>query len=44
MVATAIDKLDNVDQHPIVTPVTMNQMHQYTNKIDAQSYVMWRGE
>ena len=44
MVATAINKLDNVDQHPIVTPVTMNQMHQYTNKIDAQSYVMWRGE
>ncbi|WP_288638828.1 tape measure protein [uncultured Lentilactobacillus sp.] len=44
MVATAIDKLDNVDQHPIVTPVTMNQMHQYTNKLDAQSYVMWRGE
>lgn len=44
MVATAINKLDNVDQHPIVTPVTMSQMHQYTNKLDAQSYVMWRGE
>lgn len=44
MFATAIDKLDNVDQKPVVTFDTASQMHQATSKADALSYITWRGE
>lgn len=44
MFATAIDKLDNVDQKPVVTFDTASQMHQATSKVDALSYITWRGE
>ena len=43
MMATAIDKLDNVDQTPVVTVDTMNRMRQYNSKTDAQAYVMLKG-
>ena len=43
MMQQAIDKLDNVDQHPVVTVDTMNTMRQYNSKADAQAYVMLKG-
>lgn len=43
MMQQTIDKLDNVDQHPVVTVDTMNTMRQYNSKADAQAYVMLKG-
>lgn len=43
MMQQTIDKLDNVDQHPVVTVDTMNRMRQYNSKADAQAYVMLKG-
>lgn len=43
MMATAVDKLDNVNQTPVVTVDTMNRMRQYSSKADAQAYVMLKG-
>ena len=43
MMQQTIDKLDNVDQHPVITVDTMNRMRQYNSKADAQAYVMLKG-
>lgn len=43
LVTNAVHKLDNVDQTPVVTVDTMNRMHDYNSKTDAQSYVMLKG-
>ena len=41
LMGLAVNKLDNVDQHPVVTPDTMNVMNDYNNKINAQMYNGW---
>lgn len=41
LVTNAVNKLDNVDQHPVVTPDTMNVMNDYNNKVNAQMYNGW---
>ena len=41
LMTNAVAKLDNVDQHPVVTPDTMNVMNDYNNKINAQMYNGW---
>ena len=38
LMTNAVAKLDNVDQHPVVTPDTMNVMNDYNNKVNAQMY------
>ena len=43
LVADAVDRLANVDQHPVVTVDTMDRMRQYNSKADAQAYVMLKG-
>ena len=41
LMTNAVAKLDNVDQHPVVTPDTMNVMNDYNNKVNAQMYNGW---
>lgn len=41
LVTNAVNKLDNVDQHPVITPDTMNVMNDYNNKVNAQMYNGW---
>lgn len=42
MVGMAVDKLDNVDQHPVVTLDTANQLAAHSNKVNADLYHSWR--
>jgi tape measure domain-containing protein len=41
MFRETINKLDNVDQHPVVTVDTANRLNDYNNKINNNAYVMW---
>lgn len=43
LITNAVQKLDNVDQRPVVTVDTMNRMRQYNEKVGAQAYVMLKG-
>lgn len=42
LVGVAVDKLDNVDQHPMIGLDTANRLNDYNNKINAQSLIMWK--
>lgn len=42
MMGMAVDKLDNVNQHPIVTLDTANQLAEHSNKVNADLYHSWR--
>lgn len=42
MLGLAVDKLDNVDQHPMIGLDTANQLNDYNNKINAQNLIMWK--
>lgn len=42
MMGMAVDKLDNVDQHPVVTLDTANQLAEHSNKVNADLYHSWR--
>ena len=43
MMQETINKLDNVDQHPIMTVDTMHTVQDYQSKSDAQRYAMLKG-
>lgn len=42
MMGMAVDKLDNVNQHPVVTLDTANQLAEHSNKVNADLYHSWR--
>lgn len=42
LVGVAVDKLDNVDQHPMIGLDTANRLNDYNNKINAQNLIMWK--
>lgn len=42
MMGMAVDKLDNVNQHPVVTLNTANQLAEHSNKVNADLYHSWR--
>lgn len=44
LVTNAVSKLDNVDQHPVVTFDTADRIHEYSSRRDASTYTMWKGE
>ena len=39
----AVNKLDNVDQQPVVTVDTLNRMNDYNNKVNMIAYTGWKG-
>lgn len=41
LVGVAINKLDNVDQHPVVTLDTANQLAAHSNEVNADMYRSW---
>lgn len=43
LVSSAVDKLDNVDQHPVVTLDTANKLNAYNNKVNANLFAMRKG-
>ena len=43
LVQTAVNKLDNIDQTPVVTVDTLNTMNQYQNGVNAKNYSMIKG-
>lgn len=42
LVGVAVDKLDNVDQHPMIGLDTANRLNDYNNKVNAQNLIMWK--
>lgn len=42
LVGVAVDKLDNMDQHPMIGLDTANRLNDYNNKINAQNLIMWK--
>lgn len=42
LVGVAVDKLDNVDQHPMIGFDTANRLNDYNNKVNAQNLIMWK--
>lgn len=43
LMGLAVNKLDNVEQHPVVTVDTLNRMNDYNNKINMIAYAGWKG-
>lgn len=43
LVQMAVNKLDNIDQTPVVTVDTLNTMNQYQNGVNAKNYSMIKG-
>ena len=43
LVSSAVDKLDNIDQHPVVTLDTANKLNAYNNKVNANLFAMRKG-
>lgn len=41
LVGVAVNKLDNVDQHPVVTLDTANQLAAHSNEVNADMYRSW---
>lgn len=41
LVGVAVNKLDNVDQHPVVTLDTANQLAAHSNEVNADMYRLW---
>lgn len=43
LMGLAVNKLDNVDQQPVVTVDTLNRMNDYNNKVNMIAYTGWKG-
>ena len=43
LMGLAVNKLDNVDQQPVVTVDTLNRMNDYNNKVNMIAYAGWKG-
>lgn len=43
LMGMAVNKLDNVDQHPVITFDTANKLNAYNNKTSAVLYSGWKG-